>query len=256
MGRKLYIATFSDDAINVIRENKLGIELNEMCISELLDEDKFDDTVNFMKEQIKNSEAHDIIAHGPFTEIIPSAIDHRIREAGLVRLNEAYKGCTCVGAKKMVVHTGYMPPLYQKGWHTDYSVEFWKKFMEDKPEDFQICIENVLEDEPYMMKELVTRINDPRVHLTLDIGHANWSGKKDLPVAEWIRILGKDLGHFHLHNNYGDADEHNAIDKGTMDMEEIMEAIYDYCCEDITMTIESHDCAESAKWVKKYLDEH
>lgn len=256
MKRKLYIATFSDNAIEVIRENKTGIELNEMCISEMLDECRFDDTVRFMKEQIRNSEAEDIIAHGPFTEIIPSAIDHRIREAGIVRLNEAYRGCRSVGVKKMIVHTGYMPPLYQKGWHTSYSVEFWKKFMEDKPEDFQICIENVLEDEPYMMKDLVTEINDSRVSLCLDIGHANWSGRDDLKVTEWIKVLGKSLGHFHLHNNYGKEDEHNAIDKGSMNMEEIMEAIYTYCREDVTMTIESHDCAESAKWVKKYIDEH
>ena len=256
MEKKLHIATFSDDAIDVIRENKIGIELNEMCISEMLDRENFENTVNFMKEQIKNSEAEDIIAHGPFTEIIPSAIDHRIREAGIARLNEAYRGCVRVGVNKMVVHTGYMPPLYQKGWHNDCSVKFWKTFMEDKPEDFHICIENVLEDEPFMMKELVERLDDPRISLCLDIGHANWSGRGEFPVKDWIKVLGHDLGHLHLHNNYGDQDEHNAIDKGSMNMEEIMEAIYRYCRDDITMTIESHDCRESAKWVKKYIDEH
>ena len=256
MCRKIFIATFDNDAIEVIRENKIGIELNEICISDMLDEEKFNDTVSFMKAQIKNSGAEDVIMHGPFTEIVPASIDHRMLDAGFVRLEEAYRACEILGVKKMVVHSGYMPPLYQKGWHTDRSVEFWTKFMEDKPEDFNIYIENVLEDEPFMMKELVERINDKRVRLCLDIGHANWSGAEGLPVKNWIKELGPYLAHFHFHNNFEKSDEHNAIHNGTMDMDEILEAVYTYCAEDITITIESHECRESAKWLKKYIENH
>ena len=256
MGKKIYIATFDNDAIEVIKENNIGIELNEICISEMLDEEKFNDTVNFMREQIKNSGSDDVIMHGPFTEIVPGSIDHRMRDAGLVRLNEAYKACQELGVKRMVVHSGYMPPLYQKGWHLDRSVEFWKRFMEDKPEDFTIYIENVLDDEPFMMKELAERINDKRVKLCLDIGHANWSGTDEIPVKNWIKELGPYLGHFHFHNNFETHDDHNAIHNGTMDMNEILEAVYTYCDENITITIESHDCRESAKWLKEYIQNH
>lgn len=252
----LHIATYSERAIEVIKENHLGIELNDLCISEMLDEDKVQETIRMMEQEIKDSYAESVLIHGPFTEIVPASIDHRMVDLGLERLNEAYDVCRILGVKKMIVHSGYLPPLYFKNWHIDRSVEFWKRFMSDKADDFNLCIENVLEDEPFMLKELIERLNDKRISLCIDIGHANWSNNGKYSVAEWIKILGKDIGHFHLHNNYGSKDNHNEIHDGQMDMIEIMETIGNYCREDITMTIESHICEESAKWLKQYIEKH
>ncbi len=252
----LHIATYSENAIEVIRDNHLGIELNDLCISEMLDKDKVQNTVMMMRQEIKDSHAESILIHGPFTEILPASIDHRMCDLGLERLNEAYEVCELLGVKKMIVHSGYMPPLYFKSWHTDRSVEFWNRFMEDKAEDFSLCIENVLEDEPLMLKELIERLDDQRISLCIDIGHANWSSNGDYSVTDWIKLLGKDIGHFHFHNNYGKKDEHNAIHDGQMDMIEIMEAIEKYCRKDVTITIESHRCEESAKWLKEYIEKH
>ena len=45
--------------------------------------------------------------------------------------------------------------------------------MADQPEDFEICIENVLDDEPDMMVAIAKGCDDPRIGLCYDVGHAN-----------------------------------------------------------------------------------
>ncbi len=71
MKDQIYVATFSENAIDVIRENGFNIELNDLCISENLDPEKVRDTMEEMKREITASGADKAIIHGPFTEIIP-----------------------------------------------------------------------------------------------------------------------------------------------------------------------------------------
>lgn len=252
MKDRIYIATYSENAVEVIRRFGLNIELNDLCISEMLDADKVDKTVSAMEEEIRNSHAEKIIVHGPFTEIIPASIDHRAVSLGLTRLEEAYEVCRRIGADKMVVHTGFLPLIYFKEWNHEKSVCFWKNFMENKPKDFNIYIENVFEDEPMMMKALIEEIADSRVRICLDVGHANAATLAQYQVTDWIKQLGPYIGHIHLHNNDGTKDRHNPVFSGSMDMEEILAAAADFCPKDVTMTIESRRCEESAAWLLEY----
>ena len=119
MKDQIYVATFSENAIDVIRENGFNIELNDLCISENLDPEKVRDTMEEMKREITASGADKAIIHGPFTEIIPASIDHRAVKLGLTRLNEAHAVAEKLGIKKMVVHSGHMPLLYFKEWHKE-----------------------------------------------------------------------------------------------------------------------------------------
>ena len=254
MKKRIHIATFSENAQNVIRRYWLNIELNDLCISESLDEENRPETIDRMREEIRASKAKSVIMHGPFTEIIPASIDHRAVELGLTRLEEAYEVCRDMGIHRMAVHSGYMPLLYFKEWHHEKSVFFWKKFMEHKPADFHIYIENVFEDEPVMMKKLIEDIGHPQVHLCLDIGHANAVTSEAYTVYDWIEILGEHIGHFHLHNNNGREDLHGSLTEGTMDMEKVLDCIDRCCCEDVTLTIESRSCEDSAVWICKYAE--
>lgn len=253
MENRIYIATFSENAIEVIRENNVNIELNHTCISENLDKDKICHTIDDIRQDIEKSGAENYIVHGPFTEICPGSIDHRAVDLGLARLEEAYQVCKKIDADRMVAHTGYMPLIYYKEWHKMKSLEFWHRFMADKPGNFRLYIENVFEDEPYMLKELIEEIGDHRISICLDIGHANVMTDEKNSVDEWIKILGRYIGHFHLHNNYGDKDIHNPLTEGDMDMESILAAIARYCKPEVTLTVESKSCAESAAWLKNRM---
>ena len=150
----------------------------------------------------------------------------------------------------MVVHNGWLPFIYFKEWQAEKGAEFWMDYIEDKPADFRIYVENVLEDEPYMMADMMKNIDDPRIRLCLDVGHAHAVTSADIPVETWIEVLSPWLGHFHLHNNDGAGDQHNIFTEGTMDMDKILRTIQANCCKDVTFTIEAKEAVACAEWLK------
>lgn len=245
----IYIATFSDRAVEVARQYGVKLELNDVCISDSLDPEKREDLLANIRKELEECGSTDAILHGPFTEIIPSAIDHRAVDFGLSRLQEAYEVAEELGIKRMVVHTGYIPIMYYKNWHLEHSIAFWSRFMEDKPADFQLFIENVFDDEPLMIRDLIDGLNDPRIRTCLDVGHAHVVTLPEYTVYQWIEILGHRIGHFHVHNNDGTADVHGDFVNGTLDMHKVFDCIETYCTEDVTFTIESRQCEENVKWM-------
>ncbi len=248
---KLYVATFCEKYREAIKDYKVGMEINHTCISHLLDEegDKRERLIGNIERDIKASEPTHVMIHGPFTEIIPAAIDHRFRELGMLRVNQAYDVAAHFGLKKMVVHTGWMPFMYFKSYQAEKGAEFWQEFMSDKPSDFILAVENVLDDEPEMIKEMMEKVTDPRVRLCLDVGHAHAMTVPEYKVLDWIRILGPYITHFHLHNNDGTGDQHRALGDGTLGMKETLLAIEDCCPEDVTYTIEARKAIESLDWL-------
>ncbi len=254
---RLYVCSFSNHFIEAIKTYNLGMEINHTCISECLDED-LETRSHLLKEIQKDidlSMPKNLILHGPFTEIYPAGIDYRARAFGMERLNQAYEVATHFNINRMVVHTGWMPQLYFKSWQAEKGAIFWKKFMEDKPKDFNILIENVLEDEPYMLREMMEIISDPRIKLCLDVGHANATTVKDLKVENWIEVLAPYIDHFHLHNNDGTRDAHHPFTLGTLNFHSIMDCIGRFCNNKVTFTIESGECLPCLKWLhaNKYI---
>ena len=237
-----YAATAGQDYGRIITEYKAGMEIDNFCQSVMLDDEN---ELRRVREIMSFSDRY--ILHGPFTELHPAAIDPRARQLASDRLNQAYDICRRLGINRMVVHSGYVPFVFFKEWHRDRSIEFWKEFMSDKADNFTIYIENVLEDEPYMMRELMEALADERIRICIDTGHANVAG--NVNIKEWFQVLGEYTGHIHLHNNYGSADEHNPPDKGSMNMDKVLEYIDSCCGSDTTITIEAYDLESSFKWL-------
>ena len=254
MKNKLFIATFSEGALKVAKDFGVGPEINHTCISEELDPSNRRNLLAQIRKDIAAAGVSDpsgLFLHGPFTEIHPAAIDYRARQMGMERLNEAYEVAAALGINRMVVHTGWIPFIYFKSWQAEKGAEFWQKFMSDKPSDFHIYVENVLDDEPYMLLDMMKRIDNPSIKLCLDTGHANATTSPELPVEKWIEVLGSHIGHFHLHNNDGTGDSHSPFDCGSMDMNSIFSAINKFCDDDVTLTIEARDARACLCWLDK-----
>ena len=81
--------------------------------------------------------------------------------------------------------------------------------------------------------ELMEEIHDEKTSVCLDVGHVNAYSKAD--VMEWMKILKKYIKHMHIHNNFGDRDSHLGINKGELDIIEILNIVKD---KDITVTLE------------------
>lgn len=254
--RDLFLATFSDKAADVIKKYGIGIEFNHFCISTTLNDERIDRTIAAMEKEARNCGCEDPakrFVHGPFTEIIPMAIDPMFVETALKRYNQTYEGCRRLGVNRMVVHTGWIPEMYFPVWHVKKSTEFWKRFMEDKPEDFHLYIENVFDPDPNPLVEIMEKLSDPRIRICLDVGHAHCVSK-DFDIFDWIRIQGPYIGHFHLHNNDGTGDQHNPVMDGTMDMEAVIAAIDEHVDPAATFTVESRVCDSSIAWLLERME--
>ena len=73
---QLFIATFSNDAVQLARAYGIGLELNHTCISEMLDLSNRDALLEEIRRDMDASGADTpkkLLLHGPFTEIYPAA---------------------------------------------------------------------------------------------------------------------------------------------------------------------------------------
>lgn len=241
---KIYIATFSEGAKEAAERYGFGLELDHLCISENLNEENRE---KITEEMTKAAAGRRIIVHGPFTELIPCAIDERARELAMKRHMESVEICRELGVRKLILHSGWIPSMYFPSWQVEKSVEYWKELVVKAGKDFTICVENVFEAEPDTLIEIIDGAGDPRLKICLDVGHAN-AVKTTGTVEEWIEKMGERIGHFHLHNNDGGSDSHGELTDGALDMEKILR-LAEKRCPDATYTIESRTCEKSAAWM-------
>lgn len=179
---RLYIATFQNKAVETAALYGVGLEYNHTCISESLDPENRPLLLAEMRRDFEASGSARATASRPLYRNLSGC--HRLPSPpdGEKRLNESFDVCRDLGVKNMVVHNGWLPFIYFKEWQSENGALFWQDFMADKPEDFSIYIENVLEDEPYMMKDMMSRITDDRIKICLDTGHANAMTSEDISV--------------------------------------------------------------------------
>ena len=239
---RLYISTIDENAGALARSHGLGLELAEFCTAANLDEN--------LPQWLPRAEANlrcarRFVFHAPFAELYPAAIDPRARALAMDRLNQAYRRMVALGIRRMVAHSGYLPKVYFPQWHVERSVEFWREFLRDKPEDFELLIENVLDDAPEMLREILLRLDDPRAGVCLDAGHAFVAG--DVPLHEWTDALAFALRHAHLHDNDGAFDLHLPLGAGKIDCAALLRALPEAC----TITLENMNAAPSLTWLEQ-----
>lgn len=242
---RLYVSTIASDATEIAEHYGIGIEIDEFCTASNMEGEKFEFNDHIVRKKMASAHRH--ILHGPFNELFPAAIDPEARALAYKRFEQTYGLAKRYGISRVVLHSGYVPYVYFKSWFLEQSTEFWKTFMSDKPRDFHIMIENVLEDEPYTLARLIEAIGDERVRACLDVGHANCSST--LELTEWIRTLGPWLSHVHIHNNYKAYDNHNTLGVGDINMNAVLDGLRHCASEDVTFAIENLECAGSLVWL-------
>lgn len=239
---KLYISTISTDAVRVAQEYGLGLEIAEFCTAWNMDE-KFFGVDGVVKKKLEG--IWGCTLHAPYNELFPCAIDKKARKLAAYRYRQAISLAKSYGAKKVVIHGGYNPWIYFPVWYVEQSILFWKEFLAEDP-GVQIVLENVLEEDPQWLLDIVKGVDDPRLRLCLDIGHVNAYSK--VPVMDWLEAWATFISHFHIHNNDGSRDQHNALPDGTIPMELFL-ARAAVLCPDATYTLELMMDAPSVQWL-------
>lgn len=123
---------------------------------------------------------------------------------------------------------------------------FWQKFLGKIPESITVCLENVMEDTPELLADIIRQEGRPKLRMCLDVGHANVYSR--CSPLDWVRECGDVIDHFHIHNNDGTEDTHSALFEGSIPMMEWIETA-ERICPDATMTLELADAEPSLHWL-------
>ena len=241
---KFYLSTIDENAHLLAKKHGFGIEIAEFCTPWFLDTD-FDEVDPKIREKLSCSNR--FVLHAPFSELFPCAIDKKARGLAAYRYRQAIDIAKSYGSKKVVIHGGYNPKIYFPVWYVEQSILFWKEFLKDDP-GVQIVLENVLEETPDMLLNIVKGVNDPRLRLCLDIGHAN--AYSQVPVMDWLKMWAPYISHFHIHNNDGSADQHNALSEGSIPVKDLL-IRSEQLCPDATYTLELMKDAPCVSWLKE-----
>ena len=239
----LLISTIAQDAAKTARSYGLGLELAEYCTASNLDEN-FSQTDTMIFQSTANIPLR--VLHGPFNELFPCAIDPKARELARIRYRQAISAAQHYGISKVVLHAGFHPYLYYPCWFSEQSIQFWQEFVREIPEGMCICLENVLEKEPKQMLELVEAVHSPKIRLCLDVGHIH--AYSSVSALQWIETCAKQTAHFHIHNNDGSCDAHGALNRGGMDMKELLRTA-SALCPNATFTLELLEAESSVRWM-------
>ena len=242
---RLFISTIAQDAAGLAREHGIGLEIAEFCTAFNMDTDfeTWDERVRLQMAGVER-----FLFHAPFNELCPAAVDPLIVDVAKKRYAQGYALMRGYGINAMVVHAGFIPTFYDEGWFAAKSINFWKEFLSDKPDDFRLYLENTFERTPDLLCEIVGAVNDKRFRLCLDVGHAAISGR-GASIMEWEKRTAPFLRHVHLHNNDGMRDLHSAAGRGQIDMAAFVSAVLDDARE-ASFTIETSEARESVDWLR------
>lgn len=237
---RLFLSTIADDAVQTAREFGLGVELAQFCLAENMDKTPPDVQASLDAAlQVPRR-----VLHAPFAELCPAAIDPLAREVAKRRYLQAAALAKRYGAEKMVVHSGFIPLVYYPEWFAPQSAAFWREFLNDV-DGLTLCVENVMETSPDALRQVVEQVNDPRLRICFDVGHA-FCQSGDL--APWLDALAPYISHVHLHNNHGSFDEHLALDTGTLDMAAVIRQL-EALAPQATYTLEVRPARASVEWL-------
>ena len=247
---KLHISGTDSRAAALARQWRLGYETIAFSYAPLLD-----DPSSLPHAREDTAGIGRLWLHAPFAELTPCAIDPLVRDVAHRRFRQALEAAQALGIRRMVFHGGFIPHVYYPEWYVEQSVMFWRGFLREVPQDMTLALENVMEPSPDTLVSIVQQVNDPRLGLCLDVGHAN-TCVSTTPPAEWIAPMAPYLHHVHLHNNLGDTDLHAPLGEGTVPMAEIIDAVL-RAAPGATFTIENQDALPSLHWLAQrgYIEE-
>lgn len=214
------------ESLNVEEANRLdyGIELQDFVEPNLSFEEKKRLISIYSRDLslLKGPKA----MHGPFLDLKPSSPDMLIREASRRRYSETLDIAAFLKVDYVIFHSQINPYLNLPSLmklNAKQAAEYWQEVLMLTNYEGIILLENIFEETPDMLAELLEEISDKRIRVNLDIGHLRL-GKASLD--EWVSSLAGWISYIHVHGNDGKFDVHQA--PTNEDIDELMTAISRY----------------------------
>jgi sugar phosphate isomerase/epimerase len=211
--------------------------------------------VQQLSERFQESQL-EITLHGPFMDLSPGGMDRRIKEVTFDRLLKTIELAHFFKAKMIIFHPGYERWKFDgnvKLW-LESSLETWRPLVKEAEEiGLTLAVENVFEESPDSIKNLLEEVHSPHFRFCFDTGHHHVFSRTPLPI--WMEALGGFLSEVHLHDNHKEMDEHLPVGEGGFDFNQFFALLSQYKLNPL-YTIEPHE--EAHLWrgleaVKKYI---
>jgi len=207
------------DFLNLAKEWKAGLEFTGFEYPSAF-HDKWKDDLAWYVKHLKGFKGP-ISMHGVYEDLYPASRDPNIVEVAEKRFKGSVDIAKKVGAESVIFHPNYNPLVrtaaYRKNW-ISHSVNFWGGFLKNVKGKMTIYLENLWEDEPSLLKEVIDGVGSDKLKICFDTGHANTSSK--VPILQWFEVLKDRIGYIHLSDNNGWEDQHLALGEGNIKWEE------------------------------------
>ena len=202
------------------RRYGLGIEVQAFCVPELY----LEDNPGLLEQtRLETAGLSTVTMHGPYRDLNTGSADRMVRETAAYRYRQAYEMAVALGCSGMVLHNGCVRKDKRYASWVQNTIVFWKDFLAEEQNDFRndftFYLENLCEQGPDMLSDVLDGIGSFRVRACLDVGHAHCYSLRS--VVDWVVALGSRIGYVHLHDNDGQTDGHFDLGEGTIPFEDV-----------------------------------
>ncbi len=180
--------------------------------------------------------------HAPFSGLDPAAEDQDVRHRTRELLIRAFDCIAIFQPRVIVVHPHLVDDDIGLDERLAVGHRFWPPFVE-RAAGFGVPVmfENTYERSAAGHRALLEQLASPYARFCFDTGHVLAFAGNTWP--EWIEPLADRLGHLHLHDNDGTADQHRAPGCGCFDFAGLFRFLRHRRLQP-TVTIEPHVAGE------------
>ncbi|MBI5930282.1 MAG: sugar phosphate isomerase/epimerase [Chloroflexi bacterium] len=201
----------------------IGLEIQSFAFPPLLNDDEWEGMVAKYANQLQ-SFSGTVALHGAFMDMAPGSPDKSFLDVTRQRTLRDFEIAHRLNTKIVNFHANFIATIhnddYREGW-TKRMVEFYKPIAREA-EKMGLCVvlENMWEFDPSIIRRVLEEVGSSALAACLDIGHSQLFSH--LLLEDWLQDLNDWIAHIHINNNYGEIDEHLALDDGVLDYEKIL----------------------------------
>ena len=163
-----------------------------------------------------------VTLHAPFVDLRPGAIDSRIRDITIERIQALLDLAVFFRPVSIVCHAAFDERYYlsaEELWLKN-SIQTFQSFLPSLHNmSCPMCIENVYEGNPMILRRLMDGINSPMIGFCFDTGHYNIFSRSSL--ESWVETMEPHLKQLHIHDNWGERDQHLPPGEGSFPFGEL-----------------------------------
>jgi sugar phosphate isomerase/epimerase len=156
--------------------------------------------------------------HAPFFDLAPGGFDREVRRVSREKLRRALELIDLFAPRSVVCHLNYEENKHAHKldeWFA-HSLATWRDLLAlAAARRTPIMLENTYELDAEQHRRLFTALPSPFLGFCLDAGHTLAFAKNSW--RDWLPALAPWLGQLHLHDNSGNADDHQPIGTGNFD---------------------------------------